>query len=811
MANEVVIHVKVDSRGANFNAVDRALENVGKSARRAGDDAARSFDRARDASGRFIRQTEQGVRASDHYRDANGRLRDSLGRFVAGAGQAAGAMGAANAASTALSGGLSALANVALAATGAAVGAGVAFVAMAPALLAVGGAAAAAAAGVIGLGAALATVGIGFGGIGDALKAHTKQMSAAGGGAANMAEQEHQAAMRVRNATRSLIDAKRAEKDAIDGVNRARQSEIERLQDLDSQIRSQTISEREAAQALQDAKDEQARIESGASDRTKAEAQTRVDRAQYEYDETVRRLKGLTEERKKADKVGIDGSDQVQEALKRQASAHEGVIRAQEQLAEAQRKVATASGGAAGGINAFDQAMKKLSPNAQELVRTLISLSDKWDALKKRVQDRFLAGAAEDTRMLAQKWFPALDEILGKMADRLNGVGHAIARTVGSDSFINNIKKASDEGGKFIAQIGGGIPALLDGFARLGASAGPVLAVIGKHVRALFEWFDRWIKSAEKSGALDRFMKSAAESLDKIFTIGKLAFQIIGEFVSIIFPSSKAASDSIFDSVIKQLEGVKKWLQDPQNREAIKRIADGVKEFMVWLVETGIPMVIKFGTAFEQVVFDIVKYWSYIEDAAALAYLNIRSGWLRLMRWIAGQMLILVDTIDATLGRVVPGLSAKLGDARKRIGDFAKSTNKELASIRDKTINIEIRQVFTAVGEIAVDVARKLGRKAAGGVQGAASGGARSGLTWVGEQGPELVRLSPGSQVYSNPDSMRMAGQGGSAAGAAHMTGTLKLTADRTLERGVIDALFKMFRVEISNSYGGDVQLALGA
>ncbi|MEU7048066.1 phage tail protein [Streptomyces eurythermus] len=48
------------------------------------------------------------------------------------------------------------------------------------------------------------------------------------------------------------------------------------------------------------------------------------------------------------------------------------------------------------------------------------------------------------------------------------------------------------------------------------------------------------------------------------------------------------------------------------------------------------------------------------------------------------------------------------------------------------------------------------GKKAAGGIVGAAaSGGLRSSLTWVGEQGPELLDLPAGSRVWSNPDSRR--------------------------------------------------------
>ncbi|MET8803599.1 phage tail tape measure protein [Streptomyces sp. NPDC004546] len=54
-------------------------------------------------------------------------------------------------------------------------------------------------------------------------------------------------------------------------------------------------------------------------------------------------------------------------------------------------------------------------------------------------------------------------------------------------------------------------------------------------------------------------------------------------------------------------------------------------------------------------------------------------------------------------------------------------------------------------------IQKALGHKATGGIVGmAASGGLRSSLTWVGEQGPELLDLPAGSRVWSNPDSRRM-------------------------------------------------------
>ncbi|MGV9803920.1 hypothetical protein ACWDTP_38395, partial [Mycobacterium sp. NPDC003449] len=61
-------------------------------------------------------------------------------------------------------------------------------------------------------------------------------------------------------------------------------------------------------------------------------------------------------------------------------------------------------------------------------------------------------------------------------------------------------------------------------------------------------------------------------------------------------------------------------------------------------------------------------------------------------------------------------------------------------------------------------IKKAIGKKATGGVIGAAGGGPRSALTLVGEQGPEVVRLPYGSSVYPAGQSRQMMrGAGGRA------------------------------------------------
>lgn len=95
---------------------------------------------------------------------------------------------------------------------------------------------------------------------------------------------------------------------------------------------------------------------------------------------------------------------------------------------------------------------------------------------------------------------------------------------------------------------------------------------------------------------------------------------------------------------------------------------------------------------------------------------------------------------------------------------------------------------------------------AKGGVVGqmaaAATGGVRSNMTMVGEQGVEMVDLPAGSRVRSNPDTRRLLGQGGGGGGVMQVN----LVVDgKRLASVMVDPL----RGEIRDK-GGNVQSVLG-
>lgn len=116
-----------------------------------------------------------------------------------------------------------------------------------------------------------------------------------------------------------------------------------------------------------------------------------------------------------------------------------------------------------------------------------------------------------------------------------------------------------------------------------------------------------------------------------------------------------------------------------------------------------------------------------------------------------------------------------------------------------------VASMLNAARALEKAIKKAISGKASGGIIGAAGGGPRSGLTLVGEQGPELAELAPGSRVRSNPDSRRIAA--GFAAGAGGGVIQVNLVLDgRVIARQLIDP----FRAEIWDRAGGNVQKALG-
>ncbi|MER6235960.1 hypothetical protein ABT185_07770 [Streptomyces clavifer] len=184
---------------------------------------------------------------------------------------------------------------------------------------------------------------------------------------------------------------------------------------------------------------------------------------------------------------------------------------------------------------------------------------------------------------------------------------------------------------------------------------------------------------------------------------------------------------------------------------------------------------------------------------------------------LADQILKTPDKTARLKGNL-EDLRAKLADAKQRlknapssktakikgeISDLRRKVQQakdQLAGIKNKTVSVMVQYRSSQ----ASDFLQSIGGYAHGGVVGAAGGGPRSRMTLVGEQGPELVDLAPGSRVRSNPDTKRMLAGGRAGGGGQPIVVQLQLDG-----RQVAEVLIDPLRGVIQGK-GGSVQTVLG-
>lgn len=204
-------------------------------------------------------------------------------------------------------------------------------------------------------------------------------------------------------------------------------------------------------------------------------------------------------------------------------------------------------------------------------------------------------------------------------------------------------------------------------------------------------------------------------------------------------------------------------------------------------------------------------------EAFTNMYIWVRTIFLKLNVYAAEWAAVLLAMAEQAFSWV-PGLGGKLARARTTVEKFRDGANRALHDIDDVDISVRFHVFGLATANAVINTTRTLSRlgyigRAGGGAVGqvahAAAGGPRSNRVLVGENGPEILDVAPGSNVHTASETRRMlddAGQGG-----GQWTARVSVDRSQASQRDIIDTLIRLLRIEVFNLGGGDVQTALGS
>lgn len=228
----------------------------------------------------------------------------------------------------------------------------------------------------------------------------------------------------------------------------------------------------------------------------------------------------------------------------------------------------------------LNEAMKKVSPAGKAMVKSISGLQGVWDKFKKSLQQRLLAGLADDmTRLggLIKPGSPVAAGLMG-MGDQLNLLFKDLGRFVTSTGFVRSFSAALRGNNKIFGTLRQAAVPLLKGMISLlralQPSANRLAGVIAKGARS----FATWAEEGRKTGSIGRYMQKAWKSASLLWGVLKNLGRALGN----ILGASAKSGDSLMASLERITGQFADWTATIGGKNAIADWASqGVKSFQI--------------------------------------------------------------------------------------------------------------------------------------------------------------------------------------------------------------------------------------
>ncbi|MFD8233992.1 hypothetical protein ACFV20_19190 [Streptomyces sp. NPDC059696] len=271
-------------------------------------------------------------------------------------------------------------------------------------------------------------------------------------------------------------------------------------------------------------------------------------------------------------------------------------------------------------------------------------------------------------------------------------------------------------------------------------------ASVSSLVNALNQW--RGIIMKATHGGQERSLLRALDSTGKKL----LSWEKQLGKVSASLEKAKAKLDSLKQAAASLSDSVKSGVL---NSASITRGGSGDAPVTVASIMGGLTASRDKATAFAKALKDLKSKGLSSSLLQQIAEAGPDSG-----LDTAGALLQASSSEIGSLNSLQSQINSAAGSAGKTTADAVFGAAIKAQQLQVKKLTDSQEKLARSMDKLArameKQIEKAFGKKASGGIIGAASGGARGSWTMVGEHEPELVRLPFGSRVYSGPDTRRM-------------------------------------------------------
>ena len=404
-----------------------------------------------------------------------------------------------------------------------------------PAMTVLGGA-------MMSLAQAAVTVKLAFSGVGKAISAGNKA-SKAGASNAKALEKANKALIRAQralakayeDAAKSELRAKRDLIDAENELHKAREQAIEDLQQLGFDSEDAAIAEQRAGIELEKARETLARVSDlPPNSRARKEAELAFAEADLNYRRAIDKNNDLKKTEAKNAAMGtfkqqVDGQENVVSAIRAVTDAEDNLKETKLENARAIQSATENRDDAAEAVedvkknkaatDAYADALKDLSPEAQRFVKYIVSLKDEFKKLKAAAGKDLFPLLEKAIDNLVKNLFPRLAPLLRGTGKVLGEIALGFSKTVTKAENLKRLEKIWKTNDKFLGKLGKAANNLYEVFLILLDAAEPLIDAFGDWLVKITGAWKTTLLADEATGKLANRFKIAKGIFKDLGTI----------------------------------------------------------------------------------------------------------------------------------------------------------------------------------------------------------------------------------------------------------------------------------------------------
>lgn len=330
-------------------------------------------------------------------------------------------------------------------------------------------------------------------------------------------------------------------------------------------------------------------------------------------------------------------------------------------LAFAFHGLGTAIEGAFAAKNAKElkEALKELSPPAQQFVRDLLPLRDLFNFIAKMSQQAFFANLG---RVLPQLQ-AALGQVFGQgminLAGALGSLFRDLALFFASPTFVEFVRTVIPSTIGFLERFAPNFIHFLEGLTRFSIGILPFLETLGNMLGGTLFQLGDFLRRITESGDLERWLDSMTQTLTLVLELFGGAIEFVSVFLSQL---DTAGGQEVIQSLIDAFEDLAFLLSTPIGKQALEGLVDLAKISI--LVVTGVIETLFLLLAIGETVGEALRaFFIFVGEGAVKAWNAIKKFFSDLLNGFRDNRDQLIQTVKELPGQAL----AALGNVGERL------------------------------------------------------------------------------------------------------------------------------------------------